>query len=91
MRTETLKQAIEFILGAPRVQGYISKMESQPNQFVISKITAEVADYRKSIIRIHINFNERGNPNNFKEDVIIDVQGTTFGDFRVLGILPVEE
>jgi hypothetical protein len=65
-------------------------MESQPNQFAISKIIAEVTDYQNSIIGITINFNERGNPNNFKEDVLITVQGTTFGNFKVLGTLPFE-
>jgi len=91
MKTETLKQAFEFVLGNPKVKEYIDKMESLPNQFVIAQISAGVTNYQKSIIRVFINFNERGNPNSFKEDAIIEVQGTSFTDFKIVGMLPYQQ
>ena len=91
MKTETLKQAIEYVLGNPKIQEYIAKMESLADQFVITQISAGVANYQKSIIRVFINFNERGNPNNFKEDAIVDVQGTTFENFKIVGMLPYQQ
>jgi len=91
MKTETLKQAIEYVLSNSKVQEYINKMENLPNQFVIAQISAGVTNYQKNIIRVFINFNERGNPNNFKEDAIIDIQGTAFGDFKIVGMLPYQQ
>jgi hypothetical protein len=84
MKAETVQQAINFVLGTPRVQQYISELEAPPDNFVIFQISASVINYHDSIIRVLINFNERGNPNNFKEDAVIDVRGTNFSDFQIL-------
>lgn len=84
MKTETIQQAINFVLGTPQAQKYVNDLEAPPHNFEIFEISASVVNYRDSIIRVIINFNERGNPNNFKEDAVIDVQGTNFADFRIL-------
>lgn len=84
MKTETIQQAIDFVLGIPKVKEYIMEMEKPPHDFAIFQISGSVLDYSDSIVRIIINFNERNNPNNFKEDAVIDVQGTNFQDFRIL-------
>ena len=87
IKTETLQQAIQFVLGTPEAKKYIDEMESSPDTFAIAQISASVIHYNKSIIRVFINFHEKGNPNNFKEDALIDVQGTHFGDFKVLNVV----
>ena len=86
MKAESLKQAIDFVLSAPKVKSYIQSMESLSNRFVIAEISTKVINYDKKIIRVFINFNEKGNPNNFKEDAIIDLQGTTLNDFKILNV-----
>lgn len=84
MKTETIQQAINFVLGTPKAKEYIREMESAPSDFAIFQISCSVINYKDSIVRVIINFNERNNPNNFKEDAVIDVQGTNFENFRIL-------
>jgi hypothetical protein len=88
MKTETLHQAIDFVLGSPRCQQYINDLESAPDEYAIVQIGASVVDYQNSIVRVWINFKKRI-PDGKAEDALVDVQGTYFGDFRVLNITPV--
>lgn len=88
MKTETIKQVIDYVLEAQVVKNHINTLEALPNRFVIFQICATVINHQKSIIRVFINFHEVDNPNTYKEDVIVDVQGTTYSDFKILGILP---
>jgi len=87
LKTQTLQQAIDFVLGSSAAQKYVRELEAEPDKFVISSITATVVNYQKNIIRILINFNERGNPNNYKEDAMVDVQGTEFSNFKILNVV----
>ncbi len=87
MKTETLKQAIEYVLGEENVKNQIAALEAQPNFFVIHQIAAEVRDIPTSTIRVYINFYEVANPNNAsKEDLVVDLQGTTYSNFRITGM-----
>lgn len=87
MKADTLRQAIDYVLGEPNVRRYIAAMEAQPKYFVIHQIAAEVRDTRTNWIRVYINFYEAGTPNNVsKEDLIIDLQGTAYSNFGNLRI-----
>jgi hypothetical protein len=83
MKTETIKQAIDFVLGDPAVQSHIATLEAQPNRFVIYQIVAEVRDLHASIIRVVINFYESARPDFYKEDIIVELQGTTYRNFII--------
>ncbi len=87
MKAETIHQTIDFVLGTPKCQAYISSFESAPQDFAIYQIGANVLDYNQSIVRVYINFKER-TPTGQPEDVLVDVQGTYYGDFQVLKVIP---
>lgn len=88
--TETIRQSIEFALSEPRVSRQIQNLEATPARFIIHEVTATIINYQQNIIRVIINFNERGNPNNFREDTQMDIQGTEFSNFRILHLIAYE-
>ncbi len=90
MKTETLAQAIQFAMNVPEVQRHIQALEKLPNRFKIHRIMATVTNEDENIIRVFINFNEKANPNDYKEDALIDIQGISPADFKVLNIIPFE-
>ena len=90
MKTETLNQAIQFALTVPEVQKHIQALEALPHRFKIYQVMATVANYEEHTIRIILNFSEKGNPNDYKEDALVDIQGTSPADFKVLHIIPYE-
>lgn len=90
MKTETLLQAIQFATNVPEVQRHIEALEKLPNRFKIYQITATVTNETEDIVRVFINFSEKSNPNTYKEDALIDVQGNSPDNFRVLDIIPFE-
>jgi hypothetical protein len=90
MKTETLAQAIQFAMNVPEVQRHIIALEKLPDRFKIHRIMATVTDEAENIIRVFLNFSEKSNPNDYKEDALIDIQGTSPADFKVLDIIPFE-
>ena len=90
MKTDTVGQAIQFALNLPEVQRHIKALESLPNRFKIYQVMATVRNYDENIIRVFLNFSEKSNPNEYKEDALIDLQGTSVSDFKVLNIIPFE-
>jgi len=90
MKTETLNQAIQFAMTVPEVQKHIQSLEALPNRFKIYQVIATVTNYEESTIRVFLNFGERGNPNDYKEDALIDIKGNSPADFKVLQITPYE-
>jgi hypothetical protein len=85
--TDTIRQSIEFALSEERIKRQIQRLEENPSRFIILEITSTVISYPQSIIRVIINFNERGNPNNFREDTQLDIQGTALSNFRILNLI----
>ena len=85
--TETIRQSIEFALSEPRVRQQIQNLEANPARFIIHGVTSTIISYQQNIIRVIINFNERGNPNNFREDTQMDIQGTEFSNFQILHLI----
>jgi hypothetical protein len=85
-----LGEAIQFALNIQDVQKHIEALEAMPKRFKIYQIMATVRDYNENIIRVFLNFSEESNPNDYKEDVLIDIQGTSTADFKVLRIIPFE-
>lgn len=85
MKTQTVKQAIDFVFGDPAVQQHINTLEALPYRFVIYQIAAEVWNYKTNTIRVFLNFHEQGNPNGYKEDLVVTIQGTALTNFRILG------
>ena len=90
MNTETLGQAIQFALSIPEVQKHIKALEGLPHRFKIHRIMATVTNEEAAIARVFLNFSEKSNPNDYKEDALIDVQVSSPGDFKLLGIMPFE-
>ena len=85
--TDSVRQAIEFALNEPKVKKQIQDLEAPPDKFIIYQVTSTVINYNQNIIRVIINFNEKGNPNSFKEDTLIDIQGTSFSNFKILNLI----
>ena len=90
MKTETLTQAIQFAINIPEVQKHVKALEALPHRFKIYQIMATVTDYEEMIIRIFLNFSEKSNPNEYKEDALIEIQGSSPTDFKVVRIIPYE-
>jgi len=90
MKTQTLQEAITFVLSIDKIATVIDKLEAQPNRFAISSIAAGVTDYQQSILRVVINFREKPTLVNIKEDIIIELQGSGLQNFKVLGIVGAE-
>ncbi len=91
MKTQSLVQAIEYVVNSSAAQKYIQEMEAPPPDIVIAQISATVINYIDSIIQVIINFRERNNPNDFNEDAVVDVRGTNLGDFKILHIQRVQK
>ncbi|MDB5250679.1 MAG: hypothetical protein JWQ40_5073 [Segetibacter sp.] len=88
MQTESLKQAIDYVLGLPQVQQRIALIESfQQGRFTIAQIGATVIPNLK-IIRVVINYFDKTNLNNLKEDTVCDLSGTDFSNFKVKLLAP---
>jgi len=90
MKTETLNQAIQFVMNLTEVKKHIDDLEALPKRFMIYQVSATVRDYEENIIRVFLNFSEKANPNDYKEDALIDIQGSSLADFKVLHIIPYE-
>lgn len=90
MKTETLTQAIQFAMNVPEVQRHIVALEKLPHRFKIHRIMATVTDEDTKTIRVLLNFSEKSNPNDYKEDALIDIQGNSPEDFKLLSIIPFE-
>jgi hypothetical protein len=88
MRTETLKQSIEYVLSLPNVQRAVAAMEAtKPLRFIIKSINTAVTDYHNSIITVVVNFEE--NPSatgNIPEDIQVTIKGTALVNFQLLDV-----
>jgi hypothetical protein len=85
MKTETLANAITYVLNSEKCRNYIADFESSPEKFEIFELGARVVNSEQRITRLLINFRElRGD--NFDEDAVVDVQGTDLSNFRILKI-----
>jgi hypothetical protein len=87
MKAQALKEAIDFAMSIEEVKAHISALEAEPKRFMVSQITATVANLNMNIIRVFLNYWESGNPNLYKEDAIIDLQGTSITNFEILNII----
>ncbi|WP_181308271.1 hypothetical protein [Rufibacter sp. XAAS-G3-1] len=89
MNTNTVKQAIDYVLANPQVQQHVAALESHPRSFVIHHVTAEVGNVQTNTMRVTLNFYDVANTS-YKEDVVVDLQGTTYANFRVINIYQVQ-
>ncbi len=90
MKTQTLQEAIAYVLSIDKIADVINKLETYPDRFAIASVAVGVTDYNQSIVRVVINFREKPTLVNIKEDVIIELQGTGLQNFKVLGIVGAE-
>jgi len=90
MKTQTLQEAITYVLSIDTIANVINRMEAHPDRFLIASVAVGVMDYHQSILRVVINFREKPTLINIKEDVIIELQGTGLQNFKVLGIVGAE-
>jgi len=90
MKTETIKQAIDFALANAAVKNQIAALEAQPSRFMIYQVVAEVRDHRSGLIWVVINFYESARPDFYREDIIVELQGTSYDNFIIRRINQVQ-
>lgn len=90
MRAKSLKSVIDFVLKTPDVIEYIKTMESKRDTFAIHQVAAFVVNHKEKVIQVTIDFVEKNNPHHFKEDIVIEVQGTNAFNFKLLSVTSYE-
>lgn len=86
MKIDTLKQAIDYVTSIPSIENGIKQREGQAGKYGIFELAVRVSDYSQNKIKVFLNYKERQDDPSFKEDVVVEIQGTSLANFKLLTI-----